>query len=289
METYNPDSDTHASVANSQPTQLIKEKTLRYFVATFIFACLAGIATAGLDQAGKYNEVIAIYKFENVLDSGPREINGALFKNAALDEFERGKVLRIRKGDTFEASSDQSLALIPDFSVVAWIRLKPPECCFGIGMRATNENGSVVGRARISVLKNGNISGWFEKAEQERNLPIHVNLWSKDIDVADFKWHHVAFTRYGDIYTLFVDGQVVARKYVDDYVAFFGDRTHILVFGTGLEGPAYVDDLVFLEIGLSVYEVRALKNTGLDAFLQAMPVDPADKVATTWAAVKRRR
>ena len=262
---------------------------MKYFVATFIFACFTSVATAGLDQAGKYNEVVAIYKFEDVLDSGPRELNGALFKNAAIVEFKRGKVLRIRKGDTFQASSDQHLALIPDFSVVAWIRLKPPECCFGIEMRATDENGWSVGRARISVMKDGNIAGWFEKAERERHLPIHVHLWSKNIDVANFKWHHVAFTRYGDIYTLFVDGEIVARKYVDDHVTFFGDRTHIYVFGTGLQGPAYVDDLVFLEIGLSVYEVRAIKNTGLNTFLQAMPVDPTDKVATTWAAVKNWR
>ena len=260
---------------------------MRYCVATLIFTCLTSIATAGLDQAGKYNEVIAIYKFENVLDSGPRGINGALLENAALDEFQRGKVLRMRKGDGFQASSDQPLALTPDFSVVAWIRLKTPECCFALEMVGKDENNHNVGRARISVMEDGNLAGWFEKAEQERQLPIHVNLWSEDINVADFLWHHVAFTRSGDIYTLFVDGEVAKRKYVNDYVSFFGPKTFINIFGGGLQGPAYIDDLVFLEIGLSVYEVRAIKNTGLTAFLQAMPVNPADKVATTWAALKK--
>ena len=262
---------------------------MRYFVATFIFACLTSIATAGLDQAGKYNEVIAIYKFEDVLDSGPRELNGVLLENAAIVEFKRGKVLRIKKGDGFQASSDQSLALTPDFSVVAWIRLQTPECCVALEMVGKDENNHNVGRARIGIMKDGDIAGWFEVAEQERRLPIHVNLWSEGINVTDYKWHHVAFTRYGDIYTLFVDGEVVKRKYVDNYVSFFGQRTFINIFGGGLQGPAFIDDLVFLEIGLSVYEVRAIKDTGLDTFLQAMPVDPADKVATTWAAVKRRR
>lgn len=57
---------------------------MRYFIVTFIFPCITGIATAGLDQAGKYNEVIAIYKFDDVLDSGPRETHGALFEESSI-------------------------------------------------------------------------------------------------------------------------------------------------------------------------------------------------------------
>lgn len=265
---------------------------MKYFVATFIFACLASVAIAGLDQAGKYNEVIAIYKFEDTFDSGPREIHGELLGNATIVELKRGKVLRIGNGDEFQASSDHFLFLIPDFSIVAWIGLKKHECCFTLGMRAYEEDEDTqitTGQARLDVFSDGNIGGWFQEAEQGRTLESNVQLISHDVDVADFKWHHVAFTRYGDIYTLFVDGEIVERKYVDDYVSFSGDKTHIFVFGHELQGSAFIDDLVFLEIGLSVYEVSAIKNTGLDAFLEAMPVDPAEKVATTWATLKRRR
>ncbi len=41
---------------------------MRYSVFALILTCVAGIATAGLDQAGRYNEVIAIYRFEDELD-----------------------------------------------------------------------------------------------------------------------------------------------------------------------------------------------------------------------------
>ena len=265
---------------------------MRYFRVIFLVACLASVATAGLDEAGKYNEVIAIYKFEDALDSGPRELHGEFLGKATIVELKRGKVLRIRNGDEFQASSDQSLALIPDFSIVAWIGLKKHECCFALGMRGYEEiDGNqqiTAGHARIDVFPDGNIGGWFHESESGRSLAKDMRLISDDIDVADFKWHHVAFTRYGDIYTLFVDGDVVERKYINEYVSFFGDKTHIFVFGHDLNGSAFVDDLVFLEIGLSLYEVRAIKENGLDAFLKAMPVEPTGKLATTWGTLKMR-
>lgn len=41
---------------------------MRYSVFYWILTCIAGIATAGLNQTGRYNEVIAIYRFEDELD-----------------------------------------------------------------------------------------------------------------------------------------------------------------------------------------------------------------------------
>ena len=163
---------------------------MKYLTTVLILACSVNIAIAGLDEARKYDEVIAIYRFENALDSEPREFHGRLLGDAA------------------------------------------------------------------------------------------------NIDVADNRWHHIAFTRYGDIYTLFLDGEVVERRYVDTYVGFFSDKTHVYVFSNKLNRNALVDDLGFFEIGFSVYEIRAIIDEGLDAFLQAMPVDPAEKIATTWASVK---
>ena len=161
-------------------------------------------------------------------------------------------------------------------------------------MRAYDEDETAefgektVGYAGITVHNTGNVTGWLEKPAGERTLADNVALHSTGVDVTDFKWHHVAFSRFGDIYTLFIDGKVVDRRYVDEYVSFLGDKAHIYLFGRYLQGSVFIDDLVYLEIGLSVYEIKAIMQSGLDSFLEAMPVDPADKVATTWAAVKNR-
>lgn len=265
---------------------------MRIFITTFMFACLASVATAGLDQAGKYNEVIAIYKFEDTSDSGPRELHGRFFGDASIVRSGRGKVLKLANDADFDATSDMFLALTPDFTVAAWIGLK--SCCLTIAMRGYNEDETAefgerdIGYAGMNVNHDGNVSGWFDEIAGERTLGKSISLQSTNVDVTDFKWHHIAFSRFGDIYTLFVDGEVVDRRYVDEYVSFFGDRTHLYIFTYDLKGNAFVDDAIFLEIGLSVYEIKAIMNSGLDAFLEAMPVDPADKVATTWAAVKSR-
>ncbi len=260
-------------------------KHIATLLICFCWVSRVEYSQAGLDEAGKFNEVIAIYEFENALDSGPRELHGELLGDASIVKRKRGKVIRIKESDAFQATSDTYLSLTPDFSIVAWVRIKEPKCCFTIGMRGTDEDDNTVGQARISILKDGTLAGWFEQAENGRNLAQNVHLFSEN-NVSDFRWHHIAFTRYGDIYTLFVDGEVAKRKYVDDYVSFFGDQTHIFIFGS-VQDTAFIDDLLFLEIGLSVYEIKAIMKNGLDAFMQAMLVDSKDKVATTWGALKR--
>ena len=36
------------------------------------------------------------------------------------------------------------------------------------------------------------------------------------------------------------------------------------------------------------YEIKGLYKDGLQGFLEAMPVNPEEKVATTWSEIKRR-
>ena len=265
---------------------------MRIFITSIIFICLASVATAGLDQAGKYNEVIAIYKFEDTSDSGPRELHGRFFGDASIVRNGRGRVLKLANDADFNATSADFLSLNPDFTVAAWIGLK--SCCLTIAMMGYDDDDTAefgqrtVGYAGMNVLDDGNITGWFDEVAGERTLGKSVSLQSTDVDVTNFRWRHIAFSRFGDIYTLFVDGKVVDRRYIDEYVSFWAENTHIYIITYDLKGNAYVDDAIFLEIGLSVYEIKAIMNSGLDAFLEAMPVDPADKVATTWAAVKSR-
>ena len=77
---------------------------------------------------------------------------------------------------------------------------------------------------------------------------------------------------------------------MDDYLGFVSDSTLIAIRGESdedLTGTVLVDEVGFFETGFSVYEVKGLYDDGLTDFLEAMPVDPRAKVATTWGALKR--
>ena len=43
----------------------------RYLMTVLVLAFLASIATAGLDGDGCFDSVIAVYHFEDAMDSGP--------------------------------------------------------------------------------------------------------------------------------------------------------------------------------------------------------------------------
>ena len=57
---------------------------LRYLTTVLVMIFLAGIATAGLDQDGIFDRVVAVYHFENTEDSGPREFDGILVEEASI-------------------------------------------------------------------------------------------------------------------------------------------------------------------------------------------------------------
>ena len=140
--------------------------------------------------------------------------------------------------------------------------------------------------ADLVIHSSGNLGGHFrgdDKDEQSGTV-------TKNINVADGRWHHVAFTSYANTHRLFLDGEIVRQQRVG-YMSFIGDRTVLGVVGQADKkvSNVLVDDLAFFEIGLGTYAIKGLMKDGIDTFLETMPVEPADKVATTWAAVKNRR
>ena len=90
----------------------------------------------------------------------------------------------------------------------------------------------------------------------------------------------------------FLNGEVMASQESKLYGRFMGNMT-VLGIGTAeeksLTGSAYFDDVGFFETGFSIYEIKGLYNDGLTKFLEVMPIDPQDKVTTTWGEIKNRR
>ena len=60
------------------------------------------------------------------------------------------------------------------------------------------------------------------------------------------------------------------------------------IYQDTFNGRILIDDVGFFETGFSIYEVRAIRQFGVGAFLKAMPVEPSGKMTTTWGDIKIR-
>ena len=269
----------------------------RYLTTILAMIFLAGIATAGLDGDGRFDSVIAVYHFEDVTDSGPRGFDGNLVDSdddlvaeaSIVDDGKVDKCLQIQGDGYFGALANQSLSIVNrEFSIVAWVKLQQQTHAFKILAVGADNDTTSVGSIELSVLDSGNIKGRHIDFEDENAEVIE----SEDENVADDNWHHIAYCKHADTYSLYIDGEVVKQEHSAGYQGFASPNTLIVIAGptdADLTGTVLVDEVGFFKIGFSVYEVKGLYDDGLTDFLEAMPVDPREKVATTWGVIKRDR
>ena len=256
-----------------------------------IFALVSSVSYAGLDIDDRWGNIIAIYKFSDDNDDGPRGFDGQLQEGTEIVNGGRVKSLRLTGKGSFGSFLNDHHISLSNFSIVAWVKLAPQKDTLNIGMHGLTDDGDSVGSATLGIQPDGNLWGNFHEAASERSVEKNVVLQTEGKNVSDDKWHHIAFTRYERIYNIFIDGELATRRHLNDYLSVWGDKTSIYVTNANAQGSfssrILVDELGFFESGFSVYEVRAIRS-GIDAFIEAMPVEAKGKLATTWGDIKLR-
>lgn len=115
---------------------------------------------AGLDEAGRYDDVVALYHFENAEDSGPREFDGSLGENASIvDDGKIDKCLRLQNDDWFGLINDLFLNVLDDFSIVAWIKMPSQSDDFRLTMVGRNDDGTLAVGIFLYLLSSANLEG----------------------------------------------------------------------------------------------------------------------------------
>ena len=102
-------------------------------------------------------------------------------------------------------------------------------------MHGSNADGGIAGFASITIKRDGNFYGWHYASAADQ-----LRLRTKNKNISDNKWHHIAFTRYGSpangIYTAYIDGQVAARSSSWDCLCFVADQTNIYIANARARG-----------------------------------------------------
>ena len=262
--------------------------------------------SANLDTDATDNHVIGIYHFESTQqknngslytpDSGNRQINGNLVDNANLTNAGKyGKSLLLTSQDAFCAVTlSRPLFLSNEYSVVAWVKLpkQSSDNTLHINIKGyilTDDNAITISIIGMGVVPSGNLfasHGNYFRGE----TPIIIN--SKNQNIANNRWHHIAFTRYANTLSLYIDGRSVASHTTTKFPEFFGNYTCLEISGKSninFTGDVLVDDAGFFETGFSSYEIKGLYNDGLKTFLDVMPVNPQGRLTTTWGSMKSQR
>ena len=171
---------------------------------------------------------------------------------------------------------------LEEFAIGAWVKTEKlvGACC---NMIVSKEN---FGFAR-------NYSMWMREQVTvgfTTNNPRN-DVQARSIVITDGKWHHAVGTYNGTDLIQYVDGTAYGKKLFGEQVpaSHPSERLHIGAMGPGgaslgMEGS--VDEVVIFKRGLTEKEVNSLMNQGLEKLLGFQAVDPHDKMATTWAALK---
>ena len=246
---------------------------------------LVSTANTDLENADTPDPIIAVYHFESVKqnehveyteDDGPRNFHGALLDGATLSNNGiSGKCLQLENKATLGAATLSSPTLAgSEFTIVAWVKLPPQgdETVVNLTMLGHNRvDKRLLSMIALGITPSGNLKAGHE------NLPkgISVSLESENQNVTDSRWHHIAFAKYANTYTLFIDGEVVVKQHSTKHPKFLGELTTILIGvinKPSIIGSVLVDEVGFFETGFSIYEIKGLYDDGLSKFLEEMDV-----------------
>lgn len=120
------------------------------------------------------------------------------------------------------------------------------------------------------------------------NTSISGKLPDKDADWGLGKWYHLAWTLDGNHETVYVNGVLIGEfnKPHEGTQA----QSHTLEIGRRQGGSlafiGIVDEVAVFNIALEQEDVQEAFERGLEEALGMTAVFPADKLATTWAAVR---
>ena len=220
-------------------------------------------------------------------DFSANGFEGAVMGNAKWIDGEFGKALQFAAAaDHVLIEDDAAFHIEGAITQAAWVQLDrlPSAHAIIFGTRqggATRHIGFGFGMNPangIKVWTNGAAGGFKDINDNDTELEIG-------------KWYYLAYTHTDDnngLVEIYVDGEVTYSEESGNPVAP-AQNTSAVTIGTwgGEAWTGSVDEVRLWDRALSADEIKASMNQDATAFLT--PVEPAGKLATSWANIKLTR
>ena len=255
--------------------------------ALFIVGTLAVSSEAVLDP----DTIVGIWKFDEgkgdtTKDSSENGNDGTLKNKPKWVDGKFGKALEFDGSSFVDMGNDASLQFDGNVTIVFWV--KPESVSAGRQNLVCKSYG---GEGCLTLEPDGRLS--FYWGDCGANCQPYVEVARPVAGTfVDDEWIHVAETRNVDDreYKMYKDGEVTAEdKWVKCGAHPCGDSSPSnlnLLIGFGYAGHfrGIIDDVAIFNVVLSEDEITQIMEDGLE---DAFDVSPADKLATTWANIKR--
>ena len=268
------------------------------FIAVLLFT--TSQATAKLEK-----DLVVYFTFDNVkdekiLDASGNDLDADVVANVDFIEGKYGNGIHIAAAaegdDCVNIPAADLLKIEDEITMMAWMYhedwdtvsgqlfdngshvLGEEKKSYGLGLFPDPENpGFLKNRDDPNiVMRLGGVSGRGE------GLTWSFWTWGRMVDKA---WHHIAGTYDGRTKRIYLNGEILSDDEVD--FEFIGANDSDLRIGCAKNHPQYTfKNGAIDEVGLWR---RALTQAEIGAVMSgALAVSPKDKIATTWADIKRR-
>ena len=267
---------------------------LRAFITAFssvIMLSLVASANASLDDDLVFYLTFDNVKNQTVVDKSGNGLDAEILKNTEIVEGKSGEAIRItgQSGDCVNIASQEKLKVTGEITMMLWIYY--PETWIGKRTHWFNKDCHGAGAAASYGIQSGDIGGgpliwlYLGSRDNQGNVTGRKDLASPHKMVAK-KWHHVAGNYDGETMKIYIDGKVIGeekRKFnlagdndADVQIGCVKDVAHVsFVNGS-------IDEAAVWQRALSDNEIKQAMTGNF------LAVSPSDKVATTWADMKRR-
>ena len=191
-----------------------------------------------------------------------------------------------------QMQSSDSLNMKDAMSVTFWVKTTKKM----VDMWADRQ--AVVGKHyleyEVGIYMNAQIHTYTSNGAGDYDEGIMTTFNGKhpdgDADWLKDKWYHVAWTLKGQHEIAYVNGIKLAEY--DKAHAGTKPGAHTLDIGRrqggGIPVLGAVDEVGIFNVALSEADINVIYSRGLEVALGISPVEPKDKLATTWADVKAR-
>ena len=267
-------------------------RTLIAACSSVVILLLATSANAGLDEELVFYLTFDNVKNQTIIDESGNGLDAEILEHAEIVKGKYGDAIRLKgqSGDCVNIPAQEKLKVIGEITMMAWIyspetwdnermHWLEKDChfvvpvgwaqCYGIA-GADAGNGP-----EIFLYLGSQVEG---KRDRQELRTLHK--------MGEKKWHHVVGSYDGETMKIYVDGNVIGKE--KKKFDFFGDNEADVRIGCAKDVPhltftdGSIDEAAVWQRALSDEEIKQAMTGNF------LAVSPSDKVATTWADMKRR-
>jgi len=252
----------------------------------------AGVSHATIDPA----TICGLWLFDDdeddlAIDSSGKGNDGTFMGNPEFVVGKFGKALELNGTSAVSIPDSDSLDMGDLITIMFWVRTEKTM------VDMWEDRQVVVSKSAreydIGIYPQGQLHTYTSDGAGDLNEGIMTSmagkLPDKDADWEKGKWYHVAWTLNLRHEIAYVNGINIGEYDKANEGTIAGTNSlSIGQRGTGLRLTGAVDEVILLNEVLEIDDIQIAADEGLEVALGMVAVSAADKLATTWAAVKSR-